>query len=294
MNITTPIFDNRLSRTGSTRFIANGANLKCNALLFDVSFTVPADYTGGWDFTRSIFVTAALRLGSGNGSAVNLISGVSLFSLLAYSDYIAGVSMASSQFKAGERARISGSIPIGFFSMGSRDSLDIVVNLGDPTSLPAEVQLTVSNVFEQVGQVVLYTYQSAKPSGADMPYTNILAVYYAGDKTINKNVVIRDQLGTQNTNIEDAIALSNAVGRFEFFTRFGRLYNEPYDLSQDISINCPPDDDKAEILLVGYHFDTTLLVSNAEEATAGRNNLVALIKKNDEEKYAYLAARGLV
>lgn len=294
MNITTPIFDHVLTPSGTTRFISNAANLKCNAILLDVDFTVPASYTGSWDFLKSVYVTVALRLGSGNGSAVNLISGVSLYSLIEYSDFTAGVSMLTTDFKAGEKARISGAIPLGFFSMGARDSLDVVVNLGEPSALPADVHLTVSNVYEKASAVMLYTYQSAKPSGSDQPYTNILAVYYSGSKTVNKNVVIRDQLGTQNTNIEDAIALSNAEGRFEFFTRFGRLYQEPFDISQDISINCPADDDKAEILLVGYHFDTSLLMSNAEELSANRANLVALIKKNDEEKYSYLSARGLL
>lgn len=297
MNIVTNFFNEELSSSGKTRYIANTNNLKVNSILFDCKFTVPESYTGKWDFLKSIFVTIALRLGSGNGSAVNLISSCSLYQLLAYSDYIAGVSMHSTTFTAGTVARVSGSIPIGFFSMGARDSLDAIVNLADPSALSAlggALSLSIGSVYEADSLSILTTYQSAKPTGAMQNYTNVLRLFYDGDSVINKEVNVIDQLGSQNVNIEDAIALSNATGRFEFFTRFGCLYSDPFDLSQDLSFKCPTDDTGAEILIVGYHFDPALLVSNSNESAAQRNNLVAQIKENDADKYSYLLARGLV
>lgn len=313
MNIVNNILNETLVHNSSkTRFIANTNNLKVNGILFDLSFTVPDDvvtpsegeggqetrtpYGGKWDFTRDIFVTVALRLGSGNGSAVNLISSCSLYQLLAYSDYIAGVSMNSTEFIAGQKVRISGAIPIGFFSMGSRDSLDVIVNVGDVSTIPTTgVNVSVGAIYQSEMASSIITYQSAKPTGAMQNYTNVTALYYDGEQELNKEVTVIEQLGGQNNvNIEDAIALSNAQGRFEFFTRFGRLYQDVFDLSQDISFKCPVDDAKAEVLIVGYHFDDSLLVSNASESEANRNALIAMIKENDSAKYNYLLARGLV
>lgn len=296
MNLVTNFFNESIpANTQKTRFIANTNNLKVNGILFDIKFDVPTDYDGKWEFLHQFYVTIALRLGTGNGSAVNLISSCSLHQLLAYSDYIAGVSMNSTDFVPGQTARISGAIPVGFFAMGARDSLDAIVNVADASVIPSSgVSISIGSIYQASTQGIIQTYQSARPTGAMQNYTNVLALYYDGEQAVNKEVNIIDQLGSQNVNIEDAVALSNAQGRFEFFTRFGRLYQDPFDLSQNLSFKCPTDDANSEILIVGYHFDTQLLISNANESEASRQNLVAQIKEQDNDKYSYLQARGLV
>lgn len=302
MNIVTNILNETLSPDSlKTRFIANTNNLKVNGILFDLSFVVPATpaggqpYSGKWDFLKDIYVTVALRLGSGNGSAVNLISSCSLYQLLAYSDYIAGVSMASTQFTPEQKVRISGAIPVGYFNMGAKDSLDVIVNLGNPSSIPAAVSVSIGSIYQAEMASTIMTYQSAKPTGSMQNYTNVLSLFYDGEEIVNKEVVIIGQNDDQsNVNIEDAIALSNAQGRFEFFTRFGRLYQDSFDLSQNLAFKCPTDDENAEVLIVGYYFDDALLIANANETTANRNALIAKIKESDPVKYNYLVARGLV
>lgn len=297
MNLVNNFFNETFSAgTQKTRFIANTNNLKVNGILFDVKFTVPESYEGKWDFLKNIYATIALRLGSGNGSAVNLISSCSLYQLLAYSDYIAGVSMVSTSFVAGETARISGAIPIGYFSMGAKDSLDAIINLSETADIPSTgVNLSVGAIYQSEMASTIMTYQSAKPTGAQQPYTNVISLFYDGDTVVNKEVNVIDQSGGQsNVNIEDAIALSNAQGRFEFFTRFGRLYQDPFDLSQNLSFKCPTDDSSSEILIVGYYFDDSLLLNNASESETLRDALVSQIKNNDPVKYSYLVARGLV
>lgn len=296
MNIVNNFFNEVLGvNSAKTRYVANTNNLKVNGILFDLSFVVPQNYTSKWNFLKKIYATVALRLGSGNGSAVNLIASCSLYQLLAYSDYIAGVSMSSTVFTAGQIARISGAIPVGYFGMGAKDSLDVIVNIAEANALPADVNVSIGAIYQSEMASTLMTYQSAKPTGAQQAYTNVLSLFYTGDQVVNKEVNIIDQAnGQSNVNIEDSIALSNAQGRFEFFTRFGRLYSDPYDLSQNISFKCPTDDSGAEILIVGYHFDDALLISNANESDANRSALVQMIKEQDSAKYDYLKARGLV
>lgn len=299
MNLVTNFFNESIQRGSSkTRFISNTNNLKVNGALFDVSFVNGSgdNVTKDWSFLKNVFVTISLRLGTGNGSAVNLISSCSLYQLLAYSDYIAGVSMQSTDFAEDSTIRISGCIPIGYFAMGSRDSLDAIVNISNVDELPFNgFNLSIGSVYQSELPSTVMTYQSTKPTGAMQNYTNVVSLFYDGDEVVNKEVNIIDQLGNnQNINIEDAIALSNAQGRFEFFTRFGRLFQDPFDLSQNLSFKCPTDNPEAEILIVGYHFDDGLLISNATESEANRNNLVASIKEHDSAKYDYLVSRGLI
>jgi len=301
MNLVQAFFNEKITKTGSSRLIANTNNLKTNSFLFDVKFKAPADLKEGdlrdshvFDFLKDVYVTIALRLGSGNGSAVNIVSSCPAFLLLQFSDFVAGVSMESPKVKDGY-IRVSGALPIGFFSMGSRDSLDCIVNVASSDKLPEDgFQLTISNVYNFDTNVSIRTYQCTKPTGASQPYTNVLGVYYSGDKVLNKEAVIQDQLNTMNTGIEDGMALANSVGHFEVFTRFAKLYEDPFSVSQNVNFKIPADDTEAQVLIVGYHFDTALLVSNAGESDALKANLLSIVKKDDTEKYEYLQALGLV
>lgn len=311
MNLVSTLLTGRFNSPSANKFNQSSANLKVNGILIDFSFTVPADktisgqiekYSGKWDFLRDISVTVALRIGSGNGTAIQLISACSAYQLLAYSDFVGGVSMASTDFKAGSKVRISGYLDIGYFAMGAKDALECSLTAekkpvfvwSDGSESDLNLDFTVSAVYEKEKASVLKTYQSATPTGADMPYTNVLEIMYDGDATVNKDCVITDQTTTQSCNIEDAIALSNAKGRYEFFTRCGIIYVEPHGISQNLSFKVPKvDGDRQELLIVGLSFHPELLLSNAAETGVERTALLEKIKQSDAEKYQYLQNMGI-
>ena len=120
-NITTLLNGVIASAGTQNRFTNTSANLSVNGILLDISFTMPNGYTGKWDFLKDVFVTVTKRIGSGNGGAIALLSNVSLYDYLAYSDYKKGVAMAGTDFTAGNVCRISGYLKIGFFAMTSRE-----------------------------------------------------------------------------------------------------------------------------------------------------------------------------
>lgn len=293
-SLCTPVLTGIASPTSQARFTNTNSSLDVNGFLVDIWFTVPEDYAGKWDFLNDWYLNISYRVGTGNGTQLALVSNVSLYDLLSYSDYIAGVSMSGTDFTAGKEARISGFIDAGFFKMGSRDALDVSLSLASLPTITTGVNFAVSAVFNRVQGNVLYTYSSAKPTGSDSPFTNVLEIYYVGnDQRLNDNAVIRDQIGTKTVNVEDAIALSNAVGRFEFFTRFGQIWSDTYGLSQDISMRVP-NTVGGSIFIKRMEFNVDLLVNNADETLAEREALVATIRATDSSKYEYLRQLGVV
>lgn len=292
-SLVTPLLTETLGTTGKTRFVATNTNLKVNGCLLDCSFTVPETYTSKWDFLKSVYLDVVLRLGAENGGAVTLIRGCSLYTLLSYSDYKAGVSMKGTNFTQGEVARISAYLPFGFFAMGSRDALEVALNVGDSSVIPSTgVKIAISSVYRNSELNNFKVYTESAPTGADQPYKNVLELYYIGEEVVNQNINITDQQGAKTVNIEDCIAYSNSVGAFEFFTRMGMFYNEEFGISQDLSFRVPNTDSKAKVLVVQYAFYPSMLVSNAGEMSAERNSLIAKIRENDSEKYDYLVAIG--
>lgn len=300
-SLITNLLNGTFGATGQTRFFETGANLKVEKTLFDFSFTVPATpqggtpYSGKWDFLKKVLITMTLRLGADNGGAIPLISDVPVYDILELSDFKAGVSMDSTTFTPETKVRISGVIPHGFFAMDSRDALEISLQVTDQSVIPADVSFTISTMYEEGDKLsYLIVYKAAKPTGADMPYKNVLEAYYTGAQEVNKIIDVVDQEGAKPVNIEDCIAASNAEGEFEFFKRFGRFYIDPYGLSQDLTMRVPNDDSNATLLIVQYAFNTALLQNNAADTTASRNALVAKIRVSDPEKYNFLQMIGAV
>ena len=300
-SLVTNVLNGTLTSSGQTRFFETGANLKVEKFLMDFSFDVPATpeggtaYAGKWDFLKKILCTVTLRLGTDNGGAIPLVSDVPIYDLLELSDYKAGVSTRSTVFTPETRVRISGVIPFGFFSMDSRDALEVSLQVTDASAIPADVAFVLSTVYEEGDQLsYLMSYKSAKPTGADQPYKNILEAYYTGEQTVNKQISVQDQEGAKPILVEDAIALSNAEGNFEFFTRFGRFYVDPFGVSQDLTIRVPTDDTNATLLLVQYVFNTALLQNNAVDTGASKNALFAKIRSSDKEKYSFMQMLGIV
>ena len=298
-SLITNILNGQFASSGQTRFFETGANLKVEQMLFDFTFTVPETpqggtaYAGKWDFLKKVLVTVTLRLGADNGGAVPLVSDVPVYDLLELSDFKAGVSMDSTVFTPGTKVRISGVIPLGFFSMDSRDALEVALQVTDQSVIPATVDFTISTVYQSADKLsYLMTYKSAKPTGADMPYKNVLEIFYTGEQTVNKQVSVIDQEGAKPVNIEDAIAYSNSIGEFEFFKRFGQIYIDPYGISQDLTLRVPTDDSGATLLVVQYSFNNNLLQNNAVDTSASRRALLEKIRTADPEKYTFLQLIG--
>lgn len=276
-----------------TRFTQTVTSLKVNGILVDVSFKVPQSYTGKWDFLKNLYLNVTLRLGaSTEGGAVALISDVSLFSLLNLSDYLAGVSLSSTTFTAGETVRMSGYLTNGFFAMGDRDALEFSLTCADASSLPSEnVNVTVSACYDHVEQTNFIVYKESVPTGADQPYNNVLNLYYIGS-SVNKNISVVDHLGNKTVNIADAIAYSNARGRFEFFTDFGQFYSDEFGVSQNVSMRVPVVAG-SKVLCQQYAFYPLMLAKNDDELTAERDALISKIQQNDSDKYKYLSMLGI-
>lgn len=289
-----PILTGVIANGGSqNRFTQVNSNLQVNGFLVDVSFTMPSGYTNKWNFLKDVYVNITKRIGSGNGGSVALLSNVSLYDFLSMSDYIKGVSMQGTNFTANNLCRISGYLDIGYFAMSSRDALEITLNVGSRTLFPnADVNFEFNAEFHKVQATLYKCYQSSKATGADQPYKNVLQVAYVGTG-VNADAIINDQIGTNSVNVNSAIANSNANGAFEFFTDFGIIYDEPFGLSQDISLRCP-NSASPSLLIVTYAFFPEETENNAQNMDAQRNALIENIKLNDSEKYKYLELLGLV
>lgn len=280
--------------SGGNRFTETVANRQVNGFLFDFYFTVPESYSGKWDFLKKVICSISLRCGDNNIGSIPLISDVTVYDLLIYSDMVAGVSMSGTDFEVGGTARISGYIDTGFFAMGSRDALEVSLTCEDKTSMPSnDVTFIISSVFKSFELTSFKLYKMAKPTGADQPYRNVLDLFYIGDDIVNANATVTDMIGNKTVNIEDAIALTNATGEFEFFTRMGQIYHDEYNISQDLSFRVPNTDNESTVLVVQYGFFPQILENNSSDMVATRNGLLETIKNSDSDKYNYLTMLGL-
>lgn len=295
-SLITTILNGQLQQNGLTRFTQTNANLSVNGCLLDFSVVPNGNWDNpSWDFLKTLYINLTKRIGSGDGGSVAVLNNVCVYDLMSYSDYKAGVSMESTIFTQGEKARVSGYIDLGFFVMSSRDALEVSLNVEDPSLLPtnSNVNFEICTVFDNVEVPNYIVYQSNKPTGADQPYKNVLELFYVG-KGQNADCSITDMSGTKIVNINSAIALSNARGKFEFFTDFGRLYQDSFDLSQDISYRCPIGDGSSSILVRSMAFYPQETTESMNEVLAERNSVLEKIKSQDIEKYQYLQKLGIV
>ena len=292
-SVITTVLNGQLTQGGLSRFTQTNANLSVNGLLVDLSFQVPLNYKGKWGFTKEVYVNLTKRIGSGDGGSVALLNNVRLYDLLAYSDYVAGVSMESTDFTEETKARISGYVDLGFFVMNSRDALEVSLNVADNSKLPENpVNFELSTVFDNVQVPNYKVYQSTLPTGADQPYKDVLSLFYVGEGQ-NADVSITDFEGNKSVNINSAIALSNARGEFEFFTDFGEVYKDSFDLSQDLSFRCPIKED-VSILVKSMAFYPNETYEGLGDVLADRNAMLEKIKNSDKQKYQYLKDLGIV
>lgn len=288
--IVTPLLVAEQKTTGQSRFLQTNSNLELNGILIDVQAEVKTGGFTSWDFLKKIFLDVTMRSGFGNGTSIPMCSGLSLYDAIAFSDVLSGVSMESTTFTVGKKIRVSGYLPIGFYKMDARDALEVQLQSSE---LPIQdFNVTISSVYEGVTIPKILGYQSSKPTGADQPYKNVLALYYVGDDTVVQGQAsITDMLGTKQINIEDAIALTNATGRLEFFTRIGQIYADEFEISQDLSFRLP-NRVSGDVLVVQEFFFSEVLESTVLIVDSNKNAILEQIKQNDPDKYRYLKLTG--
>lgn len=287
------IINHTFTPSGSLRAIETQQNTKVNSILFDLSFTPDSTYMSGdkYKIFKSIFCDLNLR--NGAGSSELIIDNVPLFQILQYSDLIAGVSVSATPMSAGTPYRISGELPLGFFGLDANDSLDIELYCSE--AVPFNVTIDVNTVYTRDKLSLIYKYSTSKPTGSDQSYTNVVGAYIDTDTPLYKTCTIRDEVNDQCTiQIESAIAHTNAVGNFEVFTRFGEIYQDVYGVGQNITLKCPTDNADAEILLVGYIYNTDMLQKSAGNWQANKDLLMTKIANRGGDKADYLRALGIL
>lgn len=288
--ITSPLLVGQQGTIGQTRFLQTNSNLSLNGILIDVKVDVVERGFTSWDFLKKVFIDVTMRSGTGNGTSIPICSGLSLYDAIAFSDVISGVSMESTTFEVGKTVRVSGYLPVGFYKMDSRDALEVQIQSAE---LPEQAfDFVISSVFEGVSIPKILGYQSSKPTGADQPYKNVLALYYVGtDTEVVGQATITDMGGTKQVNIEDAIALTNATGRLEFFTRIGQIYADEYEISQDLSFRLPSNI-TGDVLVVQEFFFPEILENTAETVDSQEQAILKEIELNEPDKYLYLKMTG--
>ena len=291
--IVTPLLIAHQNTTGQTRFLQTNSNLQLNGILIDVKATVKENGFTSWDFLKKIFLDVTMRSGFGNGTSIPMCNGLSLYDAMAFSDVVSGVSMESAEqlgFEVGETVRISGYLPIGFYKMDARDALEVQLQSSE---LPIQdFDVVVSSVYEGVSEPKILGYQTSTPTGADQPYKNVLALYYVGTDTIAQGQAsITDMIGTKQVTIEDAIALTNATGRLEFFTRIGQLYADEFEISQDLSFRLP-NGITGDVLVVQEFFFPEILESTVLIVDSNESAILEQVKQNEPDKYKYLKLTG--
>jgi|GEM_PF-6097340 len=277
-----------------SRFHETSSNLQINGWLFDVRYT-PAEGETGFDFLKDVYVSITERIGEGNGGAISFVNSVPLYDLLTYSDLSAGVAMQGVEFEAGKTSRISGFVKLGFVGMSGNDALECTLSLRSKDRIPAGgFEFRISSVFRQVQATEFIVYDSAKPTGADQPYNDCKEIFYIGSE-FNTDVSVRDETGTNNVNIEDAVAYTNATGELEFFTRVGQIWGDIYDIGQNITLRVPvnAEDTAATVLLVRRAFAPDLLGKNAVEIGAERAAIIEKCRTQNPTKFEYLKAIGI-
>lgn len=292
--ICTPLLVGHQDTSGQVRFIQTNSNLSLNGILIDIVATVKENGFTSWDFLKDVFLDVTMRSGFGNGTSIPLCSGLSLYDAIAFSDVISGVSMESYEqtdgFEVGKKIRVSGYLPIGFYKMDSRDALEVQVQ---SAQLPSQdFDFVISSVFEGVSVPRVLGYQTSKPTGADQPYKNVLSLYYIGTDTLTTGTAsITDMEGTKTVSLEDAIALTNATGRLEFFTRIGQIYADEYEVSQDLSFRMPQNV-TGDVLVCQEFFFPEILENTVLNVDSQEKAILEEIKNNDPDKFKYLSLVG--
>lgn len=295
----------RLQSYLQTEFAPNGItdrstnlqNVKMNGIVFDFRFTPDENYINGTNSGKSayrvlknIVVNVNYRDGVGTGKNALLIDRVNLFLLMEHSDFIAGLDITQTPMKAGKEWRACGHLGLGYLSVSENASLDIQCYVTQNPEISSK--LYVSTELRERSDVQIVQYRQTKPTGASQTFENVLSAFISTEKELNDTISTSDYVSNEVLNIETCIALSNAVGRFEKFKRYGQFYEDEFGVGQTLTFNCPNINDDEQILLCCRVFNLTAQMSGNSEFINDARALMSKIATVDPDKFRSLQLEG--
>lgn len=295
----------RLQSYLQTEFAPNGItdrstnlqNVKMNGIVFDFRFTPDENYINGTNSGKSayrvlknIVVNVNYRDGVGTGKNALLIDRVNLFLLMEHSDFIAGLDITQTPMEAGKEWRACGHLGLGYLSVSENASLDIQCYVTQNPEISSK--LYVSTELRERSDVQIVQYRQTKPTGASQTFENVLSAFISTEKELNDTISTSDYVSNEVLNIETCIALSNAVGRFEKFKRYGQFYEDEFGVGQTLTFNCPNINDDEQILLCCRVFNLTAQMSGNSEFINDARALMSKIATVDPDKFRSLQLEG--
>lgn len=295
----------RLQSYLQTEFAPNGItdrstnlqNVKMNGVVFDFRFTPDENYINGTNSGKSpyrvlknIVVNVNYRDGVGTGKNALLIDRVNLFLLMEHSDFIAGLDITQTPMEAGKEWRACGHLGLGYLSVSENASLDIQCYVTQNPEISSK--LYVSTELRERSDVQIVQYRQTKPTGASQTFENVLSAFISTEKELNDTISTSDYVSNEVLNIETCIALSNAVGRFEKFKRYGQFYEDEFGVGQTLTFNCPNINDDEQILLCCRVFNLTAQMSGNSEFINDARALMSKIATVDPDKFRSLQLEG--
>lgn len=296
----------RLQSYLQTEFAPNGItdrstnlqNVKMNGIVFDFRFTPDENYingtTGGksaYRVLKNIVVNVNYRDGVGAGKNALLIDRVNLFLLMEHSDFIAGLDITQTPMEAGKEWRACGHLGLGYLSVSENASLDIQCYVTQNPEITSK--LYVSTELRERSDVQIVQYRQTKPTGASQTFENVLSAFISTEKELNDTISTSDYMSNEVLNIETCIALSNAVGRFEKFKRYGQFYEDEFGVGQTLTFNCPNINDDEQILMCCRVFNLSAQMSGNSEFVNDARALMSKIASVDPDKFKSLQLEGV-
>ena len=296
----------RLQSYLQTEFAPNGItdrstnlqNVKMNGIVFDFRFTPSEEYIQGttsgksaYRVLKNIVVNVNYRDGVGAGKNALLIDRVNLFLLMEHSDFIAGLDITQTPMEAGKEWRACGHLGLGYLSVSENASLDIQCYVTQNPEITSK--LYVSTELRERSDVQIVQYRQTKPTGASQTFENVLSAFISTEKELNDTVSTSDYMSNEVLNIETCIALSNAVGRFEKFKRYGQFYEDEFGVGQTLTFNCPNINDDEQILMCCRVFNLSAQMSGNSEFVNDARALMSKIASVDPDKFKSLQLEGV-
>lgn len=296
----------RLQSYLQTEFAPNGItdrstnlqNVKMNGIVFDFRFTPSEEYIQGtasgksaYRVLKNIVVNVNYRDGVGAGKNALLIDRVNLFLLMEHSDFIAGLDITQTPMEAGKEWRACGHLGLGYLSVSENASLDIQCYVTQNPEITSK--LYVSTELRERSDVQIVQYRQTKPTGASQTFENVLSAFISTEKELNDTISTSDYMSNEVLNIETCIALSNAVGRFEKFKRYGQFYEDEFGVGQTLTFNCPNINDDEQILMCCRVFNLSAQMSGNSEFVNDARALMSKIASVDPDKFKSLQLEGV-
>ena len=295
----------RLQSYLQTEFAPNGItdrstnlqNVKMNGIVFDFRFVPTEEYIEGttsgksaYRVLKNIVVNVNYRDGVGSGKNALLIDRVNLFLLMEHSDFIAGLDITQTPMEAGKEWRACGHLGLGYLSVSENASLDIQCYVTQNPEITSK--LYVSTELRQRSDVQIVQYRQTKPTGASQTFENVLSAFISTEKELNDTISTSDYMSNEVLNIETCIALSNAVGRFEKFKRYGQFYEDEFGVGQTLTFNCPNINDDEQILMCCRVFNLSAQMSGNSEFVNDARARMAKVASVDPDKFKSLQLEG--